>query len=241
MSVHWHAHPTPEQAAEACAQHILVLLEEALSGESCATLALSGGATPKPLFEKLAAAKFGWEQVHLFWVDERSAPPTDARSNYWLAERCLIVPARIPRRNVHRIMGEFRPDHAAQRYVDEIREFFGLAEGEVPHFDVIERGVGADGHTASLFPGNPLLEDRERIAAAVYVDQVDQWRITLLPAALLAARHTVFFVTGGEKAEAVRAVFHEPYNPTQLPAQMVSYHGRKVNWFLDDAAASRME
>ena len=138
---------------------------------------------------------------------------------------------------MHRVCGELTPASAAKRYVDEIRDFFGLEPGEMPHFDVVHRGMGPDAHTASLFPGEPLIDDREGIAAAVYVEKFHQWRVTLLPGALLAAKHTVFLVTGADKAEAVRAVFKEEYDPKKYPAQIASHHGRGVTWFLDEAAA----
>ena len=109
------------------------------------------------------------------------------------------------------------PETAAKRYIEEIREFFGLEPGEMPHFDVVHRGMGADAHSASLFPGDPLIEDREHIAAAVFSKAHNQWRVTLLPGVLLAAKHTVFLVTGQDKAEAVRAVFKEDYDPQEVP------------------------
>src|SRR5207253_9510482 len=165
MSVRRHALPDAASAAEACAHELIGLLEEALSGQEFATLAISGGATPRLLFQKLAAAKFRWEHVHLFWVDERCVPPTDPASNYKLADEELIAPAHIPRRHVHRISGELAPKAAAKRYAEEIRQFFGLAAGEMPRFDVVHLGMGPDGHTASLFPGHPLVDDREEIAA----------------------------------------------------------------------------
>ena len=241
MSVRWHPHPDLKSAALACAQHVTARLDEALSGRPFATLAVSGGTTPRGMFEALAASRFDWNRVHLFWVDERVVPPTDAASNYRLAAECFLLPARFPQRNVHRIEGELRPEAAARRYTLEIREFFGLEEGEMPALDVIHRGIGPDASTASLFPGEPLLQDREGIAAAVYLEKLSQWRVTLLPGVLLAARHTVFLVTGADKAEAVRAIFNEPYNPTLYPAQMASHHGRGVAWFLDEAAASLMQ
>jgi len=238
MSGHRFCYPQPEQAVEACARHILARLEEALSGNQMATLAISGGRSPKPVFEHLAAGRFPWDRVHLFWVDERAVPPGDPQSNYTMAERHLVQPARIPPRNVHRIHGEARPDDAAQRYSDEIRQFFGLSAGELPHFDVVHQGIGDDGHTASLFSGDPLLEDHENIAAATFVEKFNQWRVTLLPGVLLAARHTVFFLTGADKAPTVRTIIEEEYDPRKYPAQLVAHHGRSVAWFLDDAAAS---
>jgi 6-phosphogluconolactonase len=241
MSVRWHALPDATAAAEACAHHVTNLLEEVLSGQEFVTFAVSGGSTPKVLFQKLATAKVRWDHVHLFWVDERMVPPTDPASNYKLADDYLIKPAHISQRHVHRICGEMSPKTAAARYVEEIQDFFGLEEGEMPRFDVVHRGMGPDAHTASLFPGEPLIEDREGIAAAVFVPKFNQWRVTLLAGVLLAARHNVFLVTGPDKAEAVRAVFKEEYDPKQYPAQIASHHGRGVTWFLDEKAAALMD
>jgi 6-phosphogluconolactonase len=111
----------------------------------------------------------------------------------------------------------------------------------MPRFDVIHRGMGPDAHSASLFPGEPLIDDREGIAAAVYAEKFHQWRVTLLPGALLAAKHNVFIVCGEDKAEAVRAVFNDEYDPKKYPAQIASHHGRGVTWFLDEPAAKLME
>jgi 6-phosphogluconolactonase len=241
MSVHWYTSPDPKAAAEACAHQIVSLLDTALSGQDHATMAISGGSTPRLLFQQLVGARFGWDRVHVFWVDERCVPPTDPRSNYLLAEEHLIGPGHIPHRHVHRVYGEMTPDAAAHRYAEEIRQFFGLEEGELPHFDVIHLGLGSNVHTASLFPGEPLIEDRDRIAAAVHVDDAVQWRVTLLPGVLLAAKHTVFLVAGEDKAQAVHSVFHEEYDPKKYPAQVASHHGRKVTWFLDQAAARLMD
>jgi len=236
MSLHWRSYPTAQVAAEASARHILTLLDNALAGQDRATMAVSGGGTPRLLFQELAKARYDWQRVHLFWVDERAVPPTDPESNYRLAEEFLIHPAHIPRRNIHRVASELMAERAAEHYVADIRKFFELEDGELPHFDIVQQGMGPDAHTASLFPGEPLIEDREGIAAAVLAPKAPQWRITLLPGVLLAARHTVFLVAGDDKAEAVRAVFQDDYDPRRLPAQIVSHHGRSVYWFLDDSA-----
>jgi 6-phosphogluconolactonase len=237
MSMRWYSFPDAQAAAEHAARHVLSLLDIALAGQERATLAISGGTTPKLMFTEMVKAKFDWDRVHLFWVDERAVPPTDPQSNYKLAGEFLIEPSHIPHRNVHRIQGELMPERAAEHYVDNIRRFFALEEGELPHFDVIQQGMGPEGHTASLFPGEHLIEDREGIAAAVYTPKPPPWRVTLLPGALLAAHHTVFLVTGEDKAPAVRAVFQDEYNPKLLPAQVVAHHGRSVTWFLDDVAS----
>ena len=241
MSVRWYTSPDPPAAAEACAHHVISILEEVLGGQEFATFVVSGGSTPRLLFERLSRSRFRWDRVHLFWVDERCVPPADPASNYKLADDYLIKPAHIPHRQVHRIRGEIDPKAAAETYAQEIREFFGLGSGELPHFDLVHRGMGPDAHTASLFPGEPLIEDREHIAGAVFVPKFNQSRVTLLPGALLSAKHTVFLVTGEDKAEAVRAVFKEEYNPSKYPAQIASHHGRGVAWFLDQPAAALMD
>jgi 6-phosphogluconolactonase len=235
--MHWYSYPDPRAAAAAAARNILMQLDNTLAGKDSATLALSGGSTPKLLFEELVKANYGWQRVHLFWVDERAVPPTDPMSNYRLAEQNLITPAHIPRRNIHRIPAELPPERAAEHYIEDIRDFFQVEEGQLPHFDIVQRGMGPDAHTASLFPGEPLIQDREGIAAAVFVEKLNQRRITLLPGVLLAAKHTVCLVTGEDKAEAVRAVFTEEYDPMRYPSQIVSHHGRGVVWFFDDAAS----
>jgi 6-phosphogluconolactonase len=239
--VHRYTLADPAAAAEASCHFILHLLEEALAGQDFASLAISGGTTPKLMFQRLAATQFNWDKVFLFFVDERCVPPTDPASNYKLAEEFLIRPARIPSRNVHRIMGEITPETAAKDYADEIREFFALEDGAMPRFDIVHRGMGPDAHTASLFPGEPLIDDRENITAAVWVEKFHMWRVTLLPGALLAAKHNVFLVCGDDKAEAVRAVFNEEYDPKKYPAQIASHHGRGVTWFLDQAAARLLD
>lgn len=241
MSVRRFTAPDPPGAAEACAHHVISVLDETLAGQEFATFAVSGGSTPRLLFERLASTRFPWDRVHLFFVDERCVPPTDPASNYKLVEEHLIRAGHIPHRHVHRIAGEIPPKVAASRYSSEIRDFFGLNDAEMPHFDLIHRGMGPDAHTASLFPGESLIDDREGITGAVFVPKFNQWRVTLLPGVLLAAKHTVFLVAGEDKAEAVRAVFREEYDPKKYPAQMASHHGRGVTWFLDEAAAKLMD
>ncbi len=238
MSVRWHTYPDPGATAEACAHQILALLEETLAGNEFATLALSGGSTPRIMFPLMAKAPVQWDRIHIFFVDERCVPPTDDQSNYKLALETLLTPAHIPQRHIHRIAGEIQPEAAARRYAAEIRECFNLEGDSLPHFDVVHRGMGPDAHSASLFPGDPLIDDRENIAAATYVDKFKQWRVTLLPGVLLAAKHTVFLVAGDDKKEAVRAVFQEEYDPKKYPAQIGAHHGRAVTWFLDQAAAA---
>jgi 6-phosphogluconolactonase len=219
-------------AAEACAQHVLALLADAARSNGRATLAVSGGSSPKLLFARMAAAKFDWKGVHIFWVDERCVPPTDSASNYKLAKEHLIDPAGIPESQVHRVLGEIAPEEAAKRYADNIRAFFALAAGALPSFDVIHRGIGPDAHTASLFPGDPLIDDRAGLAAATFTAKFNQWRVTLLPGVLLAAAHTVVYAPGRDKAEALGHVFGEEHDPKKYPSQLGIRDGGEMTWFL---------
>jgi len=142
---------------------------------------------------------------------------------------------------VYVIHREVRPDVPARQYADDIRNFFGLGDGELPHFDIAQQGMGPNAHTGSLFPDEPLIGDCEGIAAEVYVEKLSQWRITLLSGALLAARHSVFLLTGEDQAVAALTVFNEEYDPKRNAAQVVSHHGRRVAWSLDKAAAKLMK
>lgn len=240
MSANWYSYPTAEEAAKACAKKIAIHLAEALDGHRPATLAVSGGSTPKLMFAHLAPQTLDWSRVHLFFVDERCVPPDHADSNFQLCEEHFLKPAHFPHRNVHRMRGEMRPEQAAQLYADEIADFFELPAGEMPAFDVIHRGMGADAHTASLFPGEPLIEDRDGLVAAVYVEKLAKYRITLLPGVLLNARHTVVLAAGADKADPLWQVFNTPHRPLELPSQIDTPHGRNVSWYLDQSAAAKL-
>jgi 6-phosphogluconolactonase len=235
-----HRFPDAHGAAEACAKRVLERMQAAIAERGAAALAISGGSSPRPMFQSFARSSFPWERVHLFWVDERAVPPTDAQSNFKLASDTWLTPANFPSANIHRIPAELAPDEAARLYRDDIRRHFNLPDGEPPRFDVIHRGMGPDGHTASLFPGSPLLEDRTGIAAATWVEKMHQWRITLLPAVLEAARHTVMLVTGADKAQMLRTVLEGAYDPQQTPAQIGS-RGGTAEWFLDEAAGAGID
>jgi 6-phosphogluconolactonase len=224
-------------AAETCAQHTLALLGDAVRADGRAALAVSGGSSPKLMFTRMAAAKFDWQGVHIFWVDERCVAPTDDASNYKMVNEYLIQPAGIPDTQVHRIAGELAPEEAARRYAEEIRAFFGLTGQELPRFDVVHRGVGPDAHTASLFPGEPLIDDRTGITAATFAAQFNQWRVTLLPGALLAAKHTAVYAPGSDKAEALGHIFGEEYDPKKYPSQIGIRDGGEMTWFLTSAKA----
>jgi len=228
---------SPLEAAHACASQVLEILLEATQGGRDATFAVSGGSTPKLMFEALAASGFDWSRVHLFWVDERCVPPTDEQSNYKLAKECFIDPAGMPEANVHRVFGEYDPVDGAARYSDDLRMHFA----GMPEFDVIHCGMGPDAHTASLFPGDDLISDRLGLAAAVYAPKLPNWRVTLLPGILLRARNTLMLVTGADKADSLHAAMQGDEDALVRPVQLIARQSAsKVVWFLDRPAAARV-
>jgi 6-phosphogluconolactonase len=229
-----------QAAANACAAWIIQELRNVLAGQSVARIAISGGSSPKPMFDTFAKTRFDWSRVHIFWVDERCVPPSDSQSNYKMANEEWFIPAAVPIENIHRIKGELAPSEGTSQYLEEIRKWFGLSEGNLPVFDVIHRGMGADAHTASLFPGEPLIGNRTDIAAPVYVQKLDMHRVTLLPGVLLAAKKTVLLATGEDKAEPLFQVLRGLEDPFRFPCQIATRGSFNALWFIDRAAASRL-
>ena len=241
MSPRFHVAKNKEEAALAAAEFTLDQLSQALEDREKATLAVSGGSTPRLMFEHLAAGRFDWRRVHIFWVDERCVPPDHADSNYRMLRQALLDPTGIGAGQIHRIEGELQPEEASGRYGAAVSEFFQLGEGKFPVFDVVHLGMGADGHTASLFPGSPLIDDQTGIAVAAYAVSRKSHRVTLLPRPILAARTVFFLVAGADKATTLRRVLEGPANPTDLPAQRFARERKDIEWFVDEAAASEMK
>ena len=228
----------PLEAAQACAARVLEILEDGTKEGRDATFAVSGGSTPKLMFAALAASGFNWKRVHLFWVDERCVPADDEQSNYKLAKECFIDPAAMPAANVHRVMGELEPAGAASRYSADLAAYF---RGDVPAFDAMHLGMGPDAHTASLFPGDPRIWDRGGLAASVFAPKLPNWRVTLLPAVLQRARHTLMLVTGADKADTLHTVMHGDDDAMKYPVQLIERESpSEITWFLDRPAASRI-
>jgi 6-phosphogluconolactonase len=231
---------TPLEAAEACGDRTLAILDKAGRERGIATLAVSGGSTPRLMFQAMAKRSFDWSKVHIFQVDERCVPPDHQVSNFRMTKESLLDAVPIDQSRIHRIAGELAPEEGARLYVEDIRRSFKLGPGELPVFDVIQRGMGPDGHTASLFPGEPLIGDLTGIAAAVdvdkpYIDKVMRYRVTLLPGVLERARYTLCLATGADKAESLQKVLKGPHAPMLFPSQIAS---PDMAWYIDKKAAS---
>ena len=246
MTPELHISPNPPALAEEAARRFAALAGAAIEARGRFVVALSGGSTPKVLLGLLARPPYrdtlAWDRIHIAWGDERCVPPDDAQSNYRMAREALLAHVPIPAANIHRMPAE-NPDHeaAANAYAATLRALFGLAEGELPRFDLIHLGLGTEGHTASLFPGSPALHERERLVAAPWVEKLNAHRITLTPLTLNAAREVQFLVAGAEKAAIVRDILHAPHNPDELPAQSIAPTDGCLVWLLDTAAAAELK
>ena len=204
------------------------------------SVALSGGSTPKPLYDLLGSETFAgrvrWPNVHLFQVDERCVPPDDSQSNYRMICRALLVSTPLPHENFHRLAAE-RPDReqAARDYAEDLARVLHPAPGELPRLDLIFLGMGPDGHTASLFPGSPALNERTAWVAPNFAAQLSSFRLTLTLPVLNAAAHVIFLVAGADKAEMLRQVLEGPEG--HFPAQLIQPASGRLSWFLDKSAA----
>lgn len=232
-----------EVSAEA-ARRFAEWAEEAAGDGRPFTVALSGGSTPALLYRLLASPPYreaiSWDNVHLFFGDERGVPPDAPESNYRMARETLISQVPIPAENIHRMLAEAGEAGAAQ-YEAHLRGFFGLAEGAFPRFDLILLGMGPDGHCASLFPQKPALRERERLVVLTEPGlQPFVPRLTLTFPALNAAAHILFLVAGADKAETLARVLHGPPDPENLPAQSVAPTNGELLWLLDQEAAQTL-
>src|SRR5215510_1966677 len=205
-------------------------------------VALSGGSTPKAMFQVLADKPFAdslpWRSIYFFWGDERCVPPDHPDSNYRMANETLLSKVPIPRENIFRIPAEDE-DHerAAANYSETLRTFF--AE-ERPGLDLVFLGMGAEGHTASLFPGTTALQINDRVAVANYVEKFHSWRITLTAGAINRARNIIFLVVGTEKAPALKEVIKGQRNPELYPSQLIGPSHGELLWMVDEAAAKML-
>jgi 6-phosphogluconolactonase len=233
---------SPQSLAARAAEEVLARAREAIAARGRFTWVLSGGSTPRALYS-LLAQKHGnsidWGQVHFFFSDERHVGPIHPDSNFKMAQEALFSPLALPAANVHRMAGE-EPDAqaAAWAYAVELRRFFDVSANEFPRFDFSLLGMGADGHTASLFPGAAELLEKEKLVLAPWVEKLNAFRITLSAPALNASRGVAFLVSGEDKSEALkRALQAPPAGEAPLPCQLIQPREGPVLWMVDAAAA----
>jgi 6-phosphogluconolactonase len=238
-------YPDFPSLTRAAALRFTSIAEAATTTRNRFSVALSGGSTPRSLYQLLATDEFiplvDWQQTFVFWGDERCVPPDHKDSDYHMAREALLDYVPLPMSNIYRMQGEADPEEAASIYDARLREFFtGRSAGMVlrPRFDLVLLGMGEDGHTASLFPETAVLDEQERWAAAQYVAKLDAWRITLTPPAINAAANIIFLVSGENKAETLRQVIDGDASPYQYPAKLIQPYDGRLTWLVDAAAAS---
>ena len=223
----------PAEVARAAAEHFVNL--------SPKSVALSGGSTPRVLYELLSDPRepfreqIAWDKTHFFFTDERHVPPDSPDSNYRMVNEAMFSRVPVLQQNVHRIPAE-NPvaEDAAKAYGSDLRKTFGEA---IPAFDLILLGLGEEGHTASLFPHSPALAETERLVVAPWVEKLNTYRITMTLPVLNNGKSVVFLVTGASKAEILREVIKTDKKPDLYPAQAISPTNGAVSWLVDNAAA----
>jgi 6-phosphogluconolactonase len=208
-------------------------------------VALSGGSTPRALYQLLAGPEYhdrvDWSRTFVFFGDERCVPPTDPESNYRMAREALLFHVAVPATQVFRMRGEAAdPDAAARLYEITLRRAFALAPGELPRFDLILLGMGPDGHTASLFPHTEALHVTDRLVVANRVEKLGTTRLTLTLPVINNAALVVFLVAGADKVAALAGVLKGPPQPEELPTQQVAPKNGRVVWLVDRAAAAQL-
>lgn len=233
------AFPTPEKWAQTAADLIIEQAQAAIETRGLWSLVLSGGSTPRPVYQALAARKseIDWQNTYIFFGDERCVPPDHPDSNYRMAREAFLDTVPIQKQNIFRIIAEIEPESAAQDYQGMIDAHFYKAE---KRFDTLLLGLGSDGHTASLFPGTPALEEDTAWAAPSRNPHNQTDRITLTFPAINAAREILFLVTGEDKAAVIADVIQNPGGTPVYPAKRVSGTDTAPTWILDQAAASEL-
>ena len=212
------------------------------------SLVLSGGTTPKPLYELLSAPPFStsldWTKVEFFWGDERVVAPDSPESNYRMARDAMFDKLKVPAEHIHRIRAEEKDlDKAAQAYEEEIEKVIGKVAGvgrRPPSFNLFLLGMGPDGHTASIYPDTDAVHVTDRWVIPVDVPSLNAKRITMTPTLINRAHFIIFIVTGRNKADVVHDVLQGPRNPRHCPAQLIHPLTGEVIWFADAEASSKL-
>jgi len=246
LKIVYFVEPNAAALARRAADYFVAQAVEAVAARGVVRIAISGGSTPKAAFAALAEQgeewreRMPWAKLDLWWVDERCVPPDDAQSNYRMTREALLDHVPLKPEQIHRMEGELEPDDAAARYEAEIKKSFGLAGAEIPRFDLVQLGMGPDGHTASLFPGTDALRMTDRLVTANYVENLDMWRVTLTRTVINRARNVFFLIAGTDKAMILNEVLEGPRDPERLPSQFIRPANGILTLLLDRAAAAQL-
>jgi len=226
----------PDKSAliERSLELVLAKIEDAIAQRGLATIALAGGSTPKPLYEKLAEQDLPWKKIHVFWGDERYVPADHPDSNEGMARRAWLDQVPLPAANIHPMPTDASdPAAAAAQHEAEVQAFFTISTGTFPAFDIILLGIGDDGHTASLFPHTDALQVRDRLITVGNKD--GQPRLTFTAPLINQAHAVLFLVAGASKRPALNHIFAPEDDDTLYPARLIQPQG-ELWWLLDEAA-----
>jgi 6-phosphogluconolactonase len=234
-----------EELNNFAAEKFVEIANEAIEKQGQFAVALAGGSTPKSLYKLLASDEFrnkiDWSRTFFFFGDERNVLPDDAESNFRMANENLFEPLKINDQNIFRWQTELEnAEIIAENYENSLKDFFKLAENDFPEFDLILLGMGADGHTASLFPNTEALSNAENIAVANKVEKLDTTRLTLTLPTINNAANIIFLVAGEDKAEALREVLEGEFTPEKYPSQNIKPTNGELFWLLDKNVAKSL-
>jgi 6-phosphogluconolactonase len=226
--------PNKEALIQRSLELVLAKMQSAIAERGMGTIALAGGSTPKPLYEKLAQQNLQWDKIHVFWGDERYVPPTHPDSNEGMARKAWLDQVPIPAANIHAMpTGSGDPAQDANQHEADLQAFFGVQPGEFPALDIILLGMGDDGHTASLFPHTEALKVRDRLVTVGNKD--GQPRITFTAPLINQARTVIFIVAGASKRPALAQVFADSADDEHYPSRLIQPQG-ELWWLLDQSA-----
>ena len=233
---------TENEVLRALADYFVKVADEAIVTRKRFAVALSGGSSPKKLYQLLASPAYNkqvdWEKVYFFFGDERNVPKDSPDSNYLMAKKALFDPLEISTLNIFPVDTTLEPAAAAKKYAEEIEQFFD--EDELS-FDLVLLGLGDNSHTASLFPYTPVLHDTTPSVKEVWLEDQQVFRITLNAPLINEAKHIAFLVYGAGNAEAVHHVLEDDEDIENYPAQLIDSIVGEVHWFLDEAAAANLQ
>ncbi|MFV2057677.1 MAG: 6-phosphogluconolactonase [Thiohalomonadales bacterium] len=245
MTIFYHIAVDKEDLCTFAADYWLRCYSEAVASGRKFSIALSGGGTPKSLYQLMASKKYSeqidWRKVDVFFGDERCVPLDHVDSNYLMATTALLGNIDIPVTNIHSVpffQGE--QARSADSYQHEIRQHLFHDENNIPQFDLVLLGMGDDGHTASLFPGTTILEEQKRWVSEVYVQRLDSWRISLTYPVINNTRHIMVLVAGAAKSEKIAEILLETGVSEKYPIQGVAGRGDML-WLMDKAAAANLD
>lgn len=234
---------TPEEVAKAFAEDFRETIEKNISGKGISNISLSGGSTPKLLFDILAkeySNKIDWTKVHFYWGDERCVLPGDSESNYGMTKKHFLDFINMPAENIHRVKGEDEPELEAVRYGEEIKSKIknkSKTQNDTPEFDLMILGMGDDGHTASIFPDSIHLWNSKNICEVAVHPETGQKRITMTGKIINNSAKVVFLITGKNKAEVLKTIINKEDGYLKYPSAHVNPVSGELYFYIDKNAA----